>query len=122
MSSKVLVQYVGFEAQPMVREYTFSVRELGEPREFTLTIANEAFISHRARFQDGPSICALRLYTELQIFAKGHLVGLGTYRLKLVLGAANARPKEYELEVSFQGRWHDDEAEMLRDGFGLRIV
>jgi hypothetical protein len=53
----------------MDREYTFSVRESGEPREFTLAIANEAFVSHRARFQDGPSICALRLHIELETFA-----------------------------------------------------
>lgn len=66
MSSNVLVQYVGFEAKPLVREYTFSVREAGELREFTLTIPNEAFSSRRARFQDAPSICSLRLRRELE--------------------------------------------------------
>lgn len=66
MSDAVIVQYVGFEAKPLVREYTFSVRETAnEPREFTLTIANEAFNARRARFQDAPDICSLKLQREL---------------------------------------------------------
>lgn len=65
MSNNILVQYVGFEAKPLVREYTFSVREAGEQREFTLTIANEAFDSHRARYQDAPGICSSKLRREL---------------------------------------------------------
>jgi hypothetical protein len=65
MSSGPIVQYIGFEAKPLVREYTFNVREAGVEREFTLNIANEAFVSHRARYQDAPAICALRLNAEL---------------------------------------------------------
>jgi len=65
MSSGVLVQYIGFEPKLLVREYKFNVREAGEEREFRLNITNEAFISHRARYQDGPGICAVRLYAEL---------------------------------------------------------
>ncbi len=66
MSEEIIVQFVGFEAKAQVREYTFSVREqASEPREFTLTIANEAFDSHRARFQDAPDICSLKLRREL---------------------------------------------------------
>lgn len=60
-----VVQYVGFHSKPLFREYTFTVREGLEQREFTLSIENEAFTSHRARFQDGPNICSLRLHTEL---------------------------------------------------------
>ena len=69
MSGNILVQYVGFEAKPLVREYTFSVREAGEPREFTLTITNEAFDSHRVRYQDAPGICSLKLHGELATHA-----------------------------------------------------
>lgn len=69
-----MLQYLGFEARPLVREYTFSVRESSdEPREFTLTIANEAFTSHRARYQDGPDICSLKLHRELATHAS-HLL------------------------------------------------
>ena len=35
-----------------------------EPREFTLTIANDAFTG-RVRFQDAPEICSLKLRREL---------------------------------------------------------
>jgi hypothetical protein len=65
MSGNILVQYVGFQAKALVREYTFSVREAGELREFTLTIANEAFDSHRIRYQDAPDVCSLKLHGEL---------------------------------------------------------
>ena len=44
VSDNPIVQYLGFEAKPLVRIYTFCVRETAkEPREFTFTIANEAF-------------------------------------------------------------------------------
>lgn len=65
MSNEPIIQYVGFEAQPQTRQYAFSVREAGVEREFTLDIANEAFVSHRCRYQDAPAICAIRLHAEL---------------------------------------------------------
>jgi len=65
MINTVNVQYVGFQAKPLFREYTFTVREGSEQRAFTLSIENEAFTSRRARIQDGPNICSLRLHTEL---------------------------------------------------------
>jgi len=69
MTEKVNVQYVGFEAQALVREYRFVVRRaLNVTSEFTLTIGNEAFASRRVRFQDAPEICSLRLHHELDAF------------------------------------------------------
>ena len=66
MSDAIIVEYRGFNARPLVREYIFSVREAAmEPREYTLTIPNEAFVSHYARYQDAPDICSLRLRREL---------------------------------------------------------
>ena len=53
---------------------------------------------------------------------KGHLAEPGTYRLSLTLAAANASPKKYALQIDFPGDWYDDEARMLRDGFGMRLV
>jgi len=45
MSDNVIVQFVGFEAKALVREYNFYVRQASsETREFTLTIVNEALI------------------------------------------------------------------------------
>jgi len=53
---------------------------------------------------------------------KGHLIGPGTYRLKLVLGAANAKPKECEIELIIDDEWRDDESAMLSDGFGMKML
>ena len=70
MADQIVVQYVGFKAGAQVREYTFVAQEAArEPCEYTLTIANEAFVSHRARYQDGPDICSLRLRREFKDFA-----------------------------------------------------
>jgi hypothetical protein len=66
VNPEVLVQYVGFTTKGASREYTFSVLDAQkESREFRITIANEAFNSRRARFQDGPDICSHRLQREL---------------------------------------------------------
>ena len=66
MKDTSVIQYVGFRASGSGRVYAFSVREPGaQPREYTLTIPNEAFVSHRARYQDAPEICSLRLRQEL---------------------------------------------------------
>ncbi|HUJ30352.1 MAG TPA: hypothetical protein VLY23_03680 [Candidatus Acidoferrum sp.] len=70
MNNSILVQFVGFEVKPMVREYTFTVRESAtEPREFTLTIPNEAFNGRRVRYQDAPDVCSLKLRRELATYA-----------------------------------------------------
>src|SRR5579872_767982 len=63
----MIVQYVGFKVTSSLREYFFAVHEKGtEPLQYTLTIANEAFLSHRVRYQDAPDICSLRLHSELE--------------------------------------------------------
>jgi hypothetical protein len=63
---ETIVQYTGFKAQIRVREYNFTVRETTtEQRDFTLSISNEAFTEHRARYQDAPDICSIRLRREL---------------------------------------------------------
>ncbi len=80
MSNQLLIQYVGFQAKALVREYTFNVRaQASDPREFTLTIPNEAFHSHRARYQDAPDICSLKLQGELT--APEHLPSHTHYRI-----------------------------------------
>jgi len=61
----LIVQYRGFQTKQAMREYSFQVREAGAEREFTVSIANEAFVSHLVRYQDGPDICAQRLQAEL---------------------------------------------------------
>lgn len=66
MTAQIIVQFVGFQSKPSGREYTFTVREpQTEPREFTLSIPNEAFNKRRVRYQDAPDICSHRLHREL---------------------------------------------------------
>jgi hypothetical protein len=66
MSHEILVQFLGFESKETVREYIFQVREPAhEPREFTLTIDQDAFTTRLLRFQDAPDVCSSRLRREL---------------------------------------------------------
>jgi hypothetical protein len=66
VNKEASMQFMGFESKLAVREYTFTVREASNvPREFTITIALEAFNVRRVRFQDGPDVCALKLRREL---------------------------------------------------------
>lgn len=66
MRETVLTRYIGCTPGADKRAYAFGVREgSGDWREFIFTIPNEAFQSHRARYQDAPAICSLRLKHEL---------------------------------------------------------
>ena len=65
MDDPIILQYLGFETKGTVREYTFSLRGTrGESFNYFVTIANDAFSEHRARYQDAPEICSLRLRRE----------------------------------------------------------
>lgn len=66
MSDTILMQYLGFKPKNEWREYSFQVRyAAGDIRDFTLTILNEAFTSHRVRYQDAPDVCSAKLRREL---------------------------------------------------------
>ena len=95
----VNVQYMGFTAKAMVREYSFLVRESSiDPHEITFTILNEAFTSHRLSLQNGPDICSLKLHRELADSSNGPLkthyriseTELDAYRDSHTSGAAKA--------------------------------
>ncbi len=51
-----------------------------------------------------------------------HVLAPGKYRLEIMIGAANSNPIKKTLEISVTGRWFDDQATMLGEGVGLRIV
>lgn len=95
MTENVLVRYIGYTAGLVTREYAFGVREgSGEWREFTFTIPNEAFCSHRARYQDGPAICSLRLQRELRVIPRDlELTGFGISDAELEDFSRTNRPK-----------------------------
>lgn len=66
MNDPVAPKYLGFENKGAVREYAFTVRGTdGVRSEYFVTIANDAFLAHRVRYQDAPEICSLRLHREL---------------------------------------------------------
>jgi hypothetical protein len=61
----IVLQYLGFDTKGALREYAFSLRGLGgESSSYFVIILNEAFSAHRARYQDAPDVCSLRLHRE----------------------------------------------------------
>jgi hypothetical protein len=66
MSEGILMEYMGFTSTTEGREYAFHVRfSSQDSRDYTVTIASQAFASHRVSYQDGPNICSSRLKREL---------------------------------------------------------
>ena len=63
---KATVEYVGFRTGTTRREYVLRMHLGPDTREFTVGIAHAAFTAGRARFQDGPEICYLKLLREMQ--------------------------------------------------------
>ncbi len=63
----VRVEYVGFVSTGLGREYSLVVGQEGttESKTFVLVIADEAFTSRNARYQDGPDICYQKLLATL---------------------------------------------------------
>ena len=65
VDQSIVLQYLGFETKGALREYAFNLCGLGgELSSYFVTIPNEAFSAHRARYQDAPAICSLRLHRE----------------------------------------------------------
>jgi hypothetical protein len=66
MSGAVFMEYMGFTSTTQGREYAFHVRfSADDSRDYTVTIALEAFSSRRVSYQDGPNVCSSRLKREL---------------------------------------------------------
>lgn len=66
MSDAVFMEYMGFKSTGQGREYAFHVRfPSQDPRDYTVTIATEAFTSRCVSYQDGPNVCSSRLKREL---------------------------------------------------------
>lgn len=65
------VEYLSFEAGEATREYRLHVHRGEHSRIFTVAIPNEAFLSGRARYQDAPEICFLKVQRELEACDEG---------------------------------------------------
>jgi hypothetical protein len=66
MSQAVFMEYMGFKSTTEGREYAFHVRfSPQDARDYTVTIASEAFTSRCVSYQDGPNFCSSRLKREI---------------------------------------------------------
>jgi len=59
------VEYQDFTAGETTREYRLRVRRGTASHQFTVAIPNEAFLSGRVRYQDGPDLCYLKIQREI---------------------------------------------------------
>jgi hypothetical protein len=63
---KATVEYVGFRTSAKRREYVLRSHVGPEVHEYTVGIALAAFEAGRARLQDGPEICYLKILREIE--------------------------------------------------------
>ncbi len=60
------IQYLGFQLKPRGRDYNYRVvAAKSEPREFTLTISNQAFADRHVPYQDAADLCYQKLRKDL---------------------------------------------------------
>jgi hypothetical protein len=65
-AAPVHVEYLGFVTRGAVRAYSLRVRRGRlEPEDVTLTIALDAFLRGRVRYQDAAEICFLKVQREV---------------------------------------------------------
>jgi hypothetical protein len=63
---RTAIEYIGFQADETGRSYRLRVCLAGgEFQQYVLSIAHEAFTSHRVRYQDAPELCYLKLQRDL---------------------------------------------------------
>ncbi|MBI2849216.1 MAG: hypothetical protein HYX88_03700 [Chloroflexi bacterium] len=70
--------------------------------------------------QPGQSVFSLELMVKPHTLS--HLIPPGSYQLTVVAAAANADPVRKVIELGIPGTWHEDEADMLARGIGLRVL
>ena len=63
---------------------------------------------------------SLFLDVEFPSNTGGHVLGPGTYLLRVILAGANCKPRRYTLELTFPGTWFAQEERMFSDD-GLKI-
>jgi hypothetical protein len=73
------------------------------------------------RLNLGPDQVSLAFDVVARPNHQGHIVGPGLYRLDIEVGAENARPLSSRLEIDLR-RWYPDEARMLSEGVGIRVL
>ncbi|MBZ5514304.1 MAG: hypothetical protein LAN62_05575 [Acidobacteriia bacterium] len=73
MSRSAIIQYIGFQLKPRGRDYSYRVVDMtNEPREFILTISNQAFVERHVPYQDAAGLCYQKLQRELSAETAEH--------------------------------------------------
>lgn len=60
--------------------------------------------------------------TEVRPNTLCYLVPPGTYRMVLIISAANTKPVKKTVEINHTGKWYDEESEMFSKGIEIRIL
>lgn len=69
-----------------------------------------------------PAVQMFALSVEVAPFTGWHQLTAGVYWLTLRLACANGSPRTQTVEIHYDGRWHDDEASMFRDGVVCTVL
>lgn len=69
-----------------------------------------------------PTQTILSIDTVVKSYSLPHLLPPGTYRLTILVAAANAKPIRRTLEVTLNGGWYDDPQDMFGQGVAVRLL
>jgi hypothetical protein len=69
-----------------------------------------------------PDATFMELDLEVQSLTNSHIIIPGTYRLEIVLAAANCLPINKPIELTITGKWFDSDAQMFADGVALKEI
>ena len=95
------LRYVGFDQLQNTRAYRFNCVEKGEPTvELVITANIELFSKHHVGIQEGPSLCALKLTSDLASLQKGAHELTNEDLLTYISARSAAEARKMELRMS----------------------
>ena len=91
------LRYLGFDQSQSARAFRFEIIEKGAGTRQTVVTADMAlFLQHRVGIQDGPTLCAAKLASDLETSANGEHVLTGDDIRRFAESRAEAEAKRLE--------------------------
>lgn len=79
-------------------------------------------IPHAPASFDYGTACTLRLHTVVHTSSHSNWVYPGSYRLDLVVAAANAKSRRTSVDLTFDGRWRADKKQMFAEALKVSLA
>ena len=105
---------------PMISPGMFRYCDLGHIIDPEKRGAFVGEAGHRPSVTPGQTV--LSFDTIDRPYTLSYLQPPGKYQLTILISASNSTPQKRILEINLTGRWFSEEARMLEDGVGIRVI